>query len=252
MRLTSLCSIALASAPAAADDRTPADASTESRPADDEHVRTKVEAAPKQSLSTSSTEEAWRTAGFRLSLAMGYGELAGLDGAPSGRLIGAIVRAGLRLDADWSLSASLHYALASRPRQLEGLRFAGTIDPTWHVTPWLALVIGLGFGGIVEGSTDRMEVEPLPSTLDTSYTFDDARTPLPSCSGVGLAALTRAEYSRLLGPRAALTIGLEVVGQYTQCVQSTGRVEPDTARPIERRQFWPHVGAHLVIGVTWR
>src|SRR5262249_55552053 len=124
--------------------------------------------------------------------------------------------------------------------------------PTWHVTPSLAVAIGFGFGGIVEGRTGRMDVDPLGSTLDTTYTFADASTPLPSCSGVGAAALARGEWSYVLGPRSATVVSLDIVGQYTECVDRTGRVEPDTARPIERRQFWPHAGAALSWGVTWR
>jgi hypothetical protein len=210
------------------------------------------EGPPKLSLPTEADRIAWTRSGFRLGLGFGYGELIGLRGAPSGRLLGALVHAGLRLDRDWSLVATFQYASARRSGGLSGLRFAGTIDPTWHVTPSLELSAGLGFGGLVEGRTGRMDVDPLPSTLDTSYTFPDARTPLPSCSGVGAAGLLRAEYSYVLGPRSSASVALEAIGQYTRCVDSTGRVEPDTARPIERRQYWPHAGVQLSIGAAWR
>ena len=141
------------------------------------------------------------------SLGLVYGRLVGLEGAPSGRLLGATVRVGLRLDADWSVLASFQYASASAPGGLSGLRFAGTIDPTWHVTRHLALALGLGFGGIVEGRTGRPDVDPLPDTLETSYTFPSATPPLPSCSGVGAAALARAEWTFVLGPRSATSLG---------------------------------------------
>lgn len=205
------------------------------------------------SLPTEADRAAWQRTGFRLGLAVSYGWLAGVDGAPSGRLLGGALRVGLRLDRDWSLLATMQYQAASATGGLAGLRFAGTIEPTWHVTPSVSVALGVGFGGIVEGrGTGRADVDPLGSTLDTSYTFPDASTPLPRCSGVGAAALVRGEWSYVLGPRTATAVALELDGQYTRCVDATGRVEPDTARPIERRQYWPHAGAALTWGITWR
>jgi hypothetical protein len=210
------------------------------------------EGTPKLSLPTEADRVAWRQSGFRLGLGLAYGRLEGVRGPPSGRLLGVQIRAGLRLDAEWSVYTSFQYASASAKGGLSGLRFAGTIDPTWHVTPSLSLALGLGFGGIVEGKTGRLDVDPLPSTLDTSYTFPDARTPVPSCSGVGAAALIRGEWSYVVGPRLSTAVALEAIGQDTACVDRTGRVEPDTATPIVRRQFWQHAGVTLAWSVMWR
>ena len=206
----------------------------------------------KLSLPTEGDRIAWTRPGFRLGLGLAYGEFAGLRGAPSGRLLGAVVHSGLRLDADWSLIASFDYARASSAAGISGLRFAGTIDPTWHVTRSFSLAFGFGFGGIVEGHTNRPDVDPLPGTLDSSYTFPSSRTPLPSCSGVGAAGLVRAEYTWVIGPRSSTHVELEAIGQYTQCVDPTGVVEPDTAQPIVRTQYWPNAGATLSWGFTWR
>jgi hypothetical protein len=167
-------------------------------------------------------------------------------------LLGATIRLGLRLDAAWSVLASFQYADASAPGGLSGLRFAGTVDPTWHATRHLSLALGLGFGGIVEGRTSRPDVDPLPGTIETSYTFPSPSPPLPSCSGVGVAALARAEWLFVLGSRSATSLGLEAVGQWTGCVDDTGRVEPDTGQAIVRRQYWPHVGAVGTWSFTWR
>jgi len=136
------------------------------------------EGEPRLSLPTESDRDAWTRAGFRLSLGAVYGRLAGLEGAPSGRLLGATVRLGLRLDASWSALASFQYASASAPGGLSGLRFAGTIDPTWHATRHLSLALGLGFGGIV-GDSGQPDIEPLPGALETSYTFPTSSPPLP-------------------------------------------------------------------------
>ena len=120
------------------------------------------EGPPRFSLPTQSDRDAWLRGGFRLSLGLTYGRLVGLEGAPSGRLLGPTVRVGLRLDADWSLFASFQYNGADDPGGLSALRFAGTIDPTWHATRHLSLALGLGFGGIVEGVSGRPDVDPLP------------------------------------------------------------------------------------------
>ena len=210
------------------------------------------EGEPKLSLPTEADRDAWQRSGFRFGLGISYGRLQGLSGAPSGRLLGALVRLGLRLDADWSLMTTFQYQLASSSGGLAGLRFAGTIDPTWHVTPHLALAIGIGFGGIVEANTGRADVAPLPSTLNTSYTFPGANRPLPNCSGVGAAALARAEWSFVLGPRSVTSLMVEATGQWTGCVADTGRVDDDTGQAIVRRQWWPHVGATAAWGISWR
>jgi hypothetical protein len=211
------------------------------------------EGEPRLSLPTEADKDAWQRSGFRFGLGLSYGRLHGLQGAPSGRLLGAMARLGLRLDADWSVMASFQYQLASSTGGgLAGLRFAGTLDPTWHVTPHLALAIGLGFGGIVEANTGRADVAPLPSTLSTSYTFPTASPPLPACSGVGVAGLARAEWSIVIGPRASTSLMVETTGQWTGCVADTGQVDPDTGLAIVRRQWWPHLGATAAWGITWR
>jgi len=207
---------------------------------------------PRLSLPTEADREAWLRSGFRLGIGFSYGRMVGLRGAPSGRLLGPTIRIGLRLDADWSVLASFQYAQAKQSGGLSGLRFAGTIDPTWHVTRSLSLALGFGFGGIVEGSTGRMDAAPLGDSLDTSYTFPDASHPIASCSGVGAAGLARVEYNYVLGPRAQTIVALEMIGQWTGCVDDTKRVEPDTGKSIVRRQWWPHTGGTLTWSIAWR
>ena len=69
---------------------------------------------------------------------------------------------------------------------------------------------------------------------------------------MGVAGLARAEWTFVLGPRTATGLGLEVLGQWTGCVDDTGRVEPDSGQAIVRRQWWPHVGAVGTWSFTWR
>ncbi len=225
---------------------------TTTTPTPDKPVITdEEEGPPKLSLPTEADRQAWLHPGFRLGLGLTYGEFHGLRGAPSGRLLGPKLRVGLRLDEKWSVIASFEYTAASRAGGLAGLRFAGTLDPTWHVTPAFSLAVGFGFGGIVEDSS-RMDATPLPSDIQSSYTFPDASTPIKSCSGVGAATLIRGEYAYVLGPRTEIAVGAEAIGQWTGCVDDSGHVEPDTGKAIERHQWWPHVGATLTVGITWR
>jgi hypothetical protein len=209
------------------------------------------EGEPRLSLPTEAERDAWKRAGFRLALGLTYGRMVGLDGAPSGTLIGAAVRFGLRLDADWSILASFQYDAASSPNALYGLRFAGTIDPTWHATGHLSLALGLGFGGLA-GGRHGMDIPPLPGSLGGSYTYPSPSPSLPICSGVGVAGLARAEWAWVLGPRSATGLGLEAAGQWTGCVDDTGLVEPDTGQAIVRRQWWPHAVLTGTWSVTWR
>ena len=205
------------------------------------------------SLPTESERAMWKSPGFRVALGLGYGWFEGLDGAPSGRLLGPMLRAGFRLDDRWSLMGSVQYlSAAGSDEGLSGLRFAGVVEPTFHATERLSLAVGFGFGGIVEGQLSRDSPDPQPGTLADSYTFPDASTPLPECDGVGVAGRVRADYLFILGPRASTGVALELDGQWTACVDDTGRVEPDTGQAIVRRQWWPHAGATLALGVTWR
>jgi len=235
---------AQAQAPASAPACVPADASATD--ADD--------ALPfKLSLPTEDDRTAWRGAGLRLQLGMVYGRLWGLSGVPSGRILGPIIRVGARLDDAWSVLASFQYASVSGDGGLSGLRFAGTIDPTWHVTDSLDLAIGFGFAGLVEGNTGRSEPDASGrATLVSSYTMPKSSPPIPSCVGVGAAGLLRASWLYVLGPIFSSGFSLEVDGQWTGCKDSLNRVEPDTAQPIYRVQWWPHMGATLAWVAAWR
>jgi hypothetical protein len=208
------------------------------------------EGRPRLSLPTEADRDAWLRDGFRLGIGLHYGEMFGLAGVPNARLIGATVRLGLRLDADWSILTSFQYSVMSRG--ITGLRFSGTLDPTWHATRHLALAVGLGFAGISGGSTGGPDIAPLPNTLDSSYTFPTAHPTMPTCTGGGIAALARAEWAIVLGSRSATTFGVEGFGQWTGCEDDTGLVEPDTGQAIVRRQFWPHVGVTGTVGILWR
>jgi hypothetical protein len=206
--------------------------------------------ATRVSLPTEADRIAWQASGLRLGLGLALGEARGLHGAPSGRLIGLRLHIGVRLDDEWSMLTTFQYAAASRHDGLSGLQFQGTVDPTWHVTPSLALAVGMGFAGFVEGNTGRADTAP--QATDVSITIPIARDPISSCSGLGVTGLARATWSYVIGPHASTGIELEVFDQFTRCVQDNGLVDPDTAQPIARTQYWTHEGITLSVGVTWR
>jgi hypothetical protein len=211
------------------------------------------EGEPRLSLPTESDRAAWKKPGFRFGLGLVYGRLFGINGPPNAQLIGPTIRFGIRLDERWSLMGSFQYLYASGAAGTRGLRYAGTIEPTWHATENLSLGVGIGFGGMVGPISNRPDPpNPQGGTLDASYTFPDARTPFQSCDGVGVAGLLRAEWMLVLGPRSSTGLALETDGQWTGCVEDTGNLEPDTATPIVRRQWWGHFGTSLAWVILWR
>jgi hypothetical protein len=202
------------------------------------------------SLPTESDRAMWKKPGFRFGLSLVYGLIYGINGPPNAHLIGPAIRMGVRLDEAWSVMGSLQYLYATGG--MLGLRFGGTIEPTWHATDHLSLAMGIGFGGIVERTSSRPDPDPKPSTLDTSYTFPNAKLPIQTCNGVGVTGLLRAQWMFVIGPRASTGLSLEMNGQWTGCEDDTGVLEPDTATPIVRRQWWPHMGGSLAWGILWR
>jgi hypothetical protein len=240
---------AVLAVPAWADEApVPEDATPAALPAD----ATLDEALPfRLSLPTQDDRTAWLQPGFRTELGFGYGGMFGLGGAPGATSYTPLLRVGARLDASWSLLGSFQYAAVSDG--LLGLRFAGTVDPVWHVTEQFSLAAGLGFGGLVEGRTGRKNPDEAQSkSLVASYTLPDAYPPTHQCNGVGTVGLLRAAWHMVLGPISALSVQTEGFGQWTGCEERVGRVEPDSARPIVRRQWLPHVGWTAALVVGWR
>jgi hypothetical protein len=207
---------------------------------------------PRLSLPTETDRAVWKKPGFRFGLGLVYGRLFGISGPPNAQLIGPTIRVGIRLDERWSLMGSLQYLYATGAAGTRGLRYAGTIEPTWHASEHLNLGVGIGFGGLVGPISNQPAPNPQGASPDASYTFPDARTPLQSCDGVGVTGLLRAEWMMVLGPRSSTGLALETDGQWTGCVEDTGNPEPDTATPIVRRQWWGHFGTSLAWVILWR
>jgi hypothetical protein len=67
-----------------------------------------------------------------------------------------------------------------------------------------------------------------------------------------VAGLLRGQWMWVIGPRSATGLSLEFDGQWTGCTDDTGNFEPDSATPIVRRQWWPHLGGSLTWEIQWR
>jgi hypothetical protein len=205
------------------------------------------------SLPTEADRVAWNRSGFRLGLGMLYGTLRGSQGAPGATMLGLSVRPGIRLDSQWSVYLPLQYMGITR-----GARFAASVEPTWHVTPYLAVGLGLGYAGFLGFSPPVDPFTGFPAEPDTSvapgqsYTYPDARKPLTDCTGVGVAAVGRVEVAYVLGTRTRTHVALEAFRQWTGCEQGTGEVDPYTGTENVLRQWWAHTGLTLAWGLEWR
>lgn len=201
------------------------------------------------SLATEADRDGWLRSGFRLGLGVTYGTLHGQGAVPGFTTRGVTIRPGLRLDPQWSIYLSFQYAA------LDGgaTRFASAIEPTWHLTRHLAAGVGLGYAGLVGYSrVDITPLQPTVGTLGQSYTFPDAKQPLPNCTGVGLTALTRLELGYVLGPRTRTHVAAEAFEQWTGCEDASGTIDSFSGQELVRRQWWAHTGASVSWGIEWR
>ena len=104
--------------------------------------------------------------------------------ASQGSLIGPVVRGGVRLDESWSIMSTLSYQYAmGTGTVMQGLRYAGTIEPTWHATEHLALAVGLGFGGIVEPRPRGPIPTPSPAPSRRRTPSPMPSIPCPAAAG---------------------------------------------------------------------
>jgi len=211
----------------------------------------------RRSLATESDSAGWNAAGFRLSLGYGYGWEHGLAELPEATAHTVIIRAGARLDAEWSVLGSFQYAFADGG--FSALSYLVTVDPTWHLGHGFDAAIGLGFGGLGGASLADWEAESDPDydvyeEHEHSQTLPDTDYPLPECSGQGPAALVRVGWTLVLDDIWALAVHAETHARWIACESSTGagQVDDETGEPIVGRQWWAMLGANLGLSFAWR
>lgn len=204
---------------------------------------------PKTSLAVLSDEAAWASTGFRVGLGYTLEGLLAEAPVPAGVVHAAQVRLGARLDADWSLLGTFRYGVL--PGATPMLRFSGTVEPTLHVGDGLSLGVGLGLGGLVHPSTGARTPEPT-DPLIASLTLTDTTRLLGACSGTGAIATLRAEYTFQVGELFATGPAVTADVQWTACVETLTRVDPDTGAAIVLRQYWRHTSVGVGWMVWWR
>lgn len=205
----------------------------------------------RRSLPTESDPAAWAGAGFRLSLGYAYGWVHGLGALPEARTHEVVIRAGARLDADWSVLGSLQYAFADDG--FSALSYLVTLDPTWHLGAGFEAAIGIGFGGLAGLVGDELtEIADVDPDAPHSITLTDTTPPLGSCDGQGPAALVRVAWSLVLDDIWAVALHAEGHARWIGCEEASGRVDADTGEPIVTRQWWGMLGANLGLSFVWR
>lgn len=201
----------------------------------------------KPSLEIESPEEAWIESGLRVGLGYAFDRVIGDGVSPGGVHHSALLRLGARLDENWSLLGTFRYGVRFGPTG--GLRFGGTIEPTWHVTDELSLAVGAGIGGFIIPATGAPT--PTPQIVAT-YTVPSSGPLIGACQGAGLLALARAEYTFFVSQLFATGPSLQLDAQWTSCTQRLGRSDPDTAEAIDLQQYWTSYGVSLAWIVWWR
>lgn len=200
------------------------------------------------SLPTKADHYAWNETGFRLQLGYGLGRQFAIEALPEFTTHAMIVRGGVRLSEDWSLFGHLRYEVAVG--DASGLRYAGTIEPTYHITDGFTMSLGLGVGGLIV-SVD----EPTRGQRDRSgppRTRIESTPPLNECTGTGVVATARLEYSFVLGSLGATGPAIWTDVQYTACTAEVAGVNPETGGPSKVKQYWHHHSGAVGWFFSWR
>lgn len=201
------------------------------------------------SLPTEEDFEAWRQPGFRVQLAYAFGGLRGQSLTPSMTAHSAELRLGVRLDEFWSLYGTFRYAVARGDRS--GLRFSGTVEPTFHIIAGLSASLGVGIAGFVTGNS-LGEVVPPDGGVVASYTYPTTQPPLGACTGEGVMALARLEYLFVVGSLFSTGPAVQTGLQWTGCRQSLDAIDFDTGEGVELKQFWTHHTWSFSWVLAWR
>lgn len=177
--------------------------------------------------------ESWEEPGFRIRLEVGTEDLVPAAGLPAGSGLSLSAEPGFRLSRWWSISVDLTYTIVGG--EMEGLRWSGTADLTFH--PWSGLFVsaGAGYGGLM---------------VDSFIGFLSA-----PCTGTGPAVAAKAGW---LFPVGSLFATGPVVGTQMQWVHCpTYEVSDRDVEGFEELfgpppTTWRHRSLHLGWSLAWR
>lgn len=187
--------------------------------------------------------EAWEEPGFRIQLRLGSESVEASDRISGGSGLVISAEPGVRLSRWWSVSADLTYTVLSG--ELNGLRWSGTADLTFH--PWAGLFLsaGAGYAGLMADAFVAHE----------SFV---------SCTGSGAAASLRAGWLFPVGDLFATGPMIESRWQWTQCgrggdggsgtmVDEQPEEWPDRSLTVpEPPSVWRLRTLHFAWSLAWR
>ena len=202
----------------------------------------------KESLPRGPVAEAWTSPGFRLGLGVLAGPIVGQDRAPSATAVGVTVHAGWRFGALFSLATAFSYEALFG--SLGGLRYAVTLEPTWHPFPGVYLAVGAGYAGVTgtpkavgpDGFTATAPGRPLASFGRELVERD--------CERGGVVALLRAGYNFRLGRVGATGPSASFATQAIPCIESYWSDEKLLLEEVT--DWWPHLVFSLGWTFLWR
>ncbi len=123
--------------------------------------------------------------------------------------------------------------------RFSGLRFSGTLEPTWHITDGFAVAGGLGYGVLMGSRTDYYYTEITDNAV------------LGDCDDGALVALARVTYLFRVGHLFSTGPALQLDSQWTSCTDRYESYEwdGDEERVIDvaLQEWW----WHKTIGILW-
>lgn len=202
---------------------------------------TPTRAAPYErfSLPQGSVDDAWASPGFRLGLGFGVGGLWGSARSAGGTLIGGTIRAAWRFGPRLSLASTFFYGALSG--DLDAMRYAITVEPTWHPERGLSLGLGVGYGGLIGDVSESLrENEPGFGSVSRGE-----EPTISHCEAGGIVGVARISYLFRLGRVGSTGPQATGIVQWTRCTDTAG----DDREIV---QWWTHLGFSLAWTFSWR
>jgi hypothetical protein len=207
------------------------------------------------SLPTETDRDAWREPGLSVQLAYGQSWFGGSGPALPFSTNAFSLRTRVRLDAWWSAAAVFTYEAAGG--EFSGLRWAATVEPTFHPLPDVGVSLGVGYAGLMGNSTAAMvgtpsDKPPVDRSQEVAPRDFAPGELLTACTGGGLVALARIDWIFALGPLFATGPYADAGVQWTHCTAPLGGSDAETGEAIVGRQWWRHGGATVGWWLAWR
>ena len=171
----------------------------------------------------------WIEPGFRLQLHSGYEMLEALHHEPRSVGIPIVLTLGLRQSEHWSGELGLQYSLLSGSN-LDGLRWAFTLGPQWHIWEGLSLGLAAGYAGL-DGNL-------------FAYTDEAGIAISGHCRGHGAIGHLQLRYLFVLGNTSAMGPIVQVELQGLQC-------NADTATSVGSTGINPPWWWHRSMSFNW-